>query len=167
MPSSVCLIASAGQTRAHAGSSQCMQTTGDVCVLIGAVDKLQMNHGAAAMRVAFHAGLHAGFAADAARRIDEKVVSVHDATFSIAACADLVFGNLGDRIQRAVGEQIRRLLPRPVIGNENRVRPNRPHDLRRHCDLAAACSNADHVSVGDSQLCAPATGCISHSGSGY
>ena len=33
MPSSSCLIASAGQTRAHVGSSQCMQTTGDVCVL--------------------------------------------------------------------------------------------------------------------------------------
>ena len=32
MPSSVRLIASAGQTSAHVGESQCMQTTGTVCV---------------------------------------------------------------------------------------------------------------------------------------
>jgi hypothetical protein len=30
-PRSSCLIASAGQTRAHVGSSQCMHTTGAVC----------------------------------------------------------------------------------------------------------------------------------------
>src|SRR6187402_1379940 len=33
MPSSVCLIASAGHTWAHVGSSQCMQTIGAVWVL--------------------------------------------------------------------------------------------------------------------------------------
>ncbi len=32
MPSSVFLIASAGQTSAQVGESQCMQTTGAVCV---------------------------------------------------------------------------------------------------------------------------------------
>jgi hypothetical protein len=32
MPSSVRLIASAGQTSAQVGESQCMQTTGTVCV---------------------------------------------------------------------------------------------------------------------------------------
>jgi hypothetical protein len=32
MPSSVRLIASAGQTSAHVGESQCRQTTGTVCV---------------------------------------------------------------------------------------------------------------------------------------
>jgi hypothetical protein len=31
-PSSVRLMASAGQTSAHVGESQCMQTTGAVCV---------------------------------------------------------------------------------------------------------------------------------------
>src|SRR4030095_9756897 len=49
----------------------------------GAVDELEMDHGPAAMRIAFHAGLHAGFATDAARRIDEKVESVTNATFSL------------------------------------------------------------------------------------
>src|SRR5262252_6073606 len=34
-PSSVRLIASAGQTSAHVGCSQCMQTTGTVCTLSG------------------------------------------------------------------------------------------------------------------------------------
>src|SRR5436190_12037663 len=34
-PSSVRLIASAGQTSAHVGESQCMQTTGTVCTEIG------------------------------------------------------------------------------------------------------------------------------------
>jgi hypothetical protein len=36
-----------------------------------------MDHRAAAMRVAFTARLHAGFAADASRGIDEELVSVH------------------------------------------------------------------------------------------
>src|SRR4051794_37260753 len=34
-PSSVLLMASAGQTSAHVGESQCMQTTGTVCTEIG------------------------------------------------------------------------------------------------------------------------------------
>ena len=33
-PFSVCLIASAGQTSAHVGSSQCMHTIGAVCVVV-------------------------------------------------------------------------------------------------------------------------------------
>jgi hypothetical protein len=60
----------------------------------GAVDELEMDHGPAAMRIAFHAGLHAGFAADAARRIDEKVESVHNATFSIRHAQTLYSGIL-------------------------------------------------------------------------
>src|SRR5262245_12532780 len=34
MPSSFCLIASAGQTSAHVGSSQCMHTIGTVCTVV-------------------------------------------------------------------------------------------------------------------------------------
>src|SRR5215475_14819255 len=34
MPSSFCLIASAGQTSAHVGSVQCMHTIGTVCTVL-------------------------------------------------------------------------------------------------------------------------------------
>ena len=72
-PSPVRLIASAGQTSAQVGCSQCMQTTGTVWTLARPIDELEVNHRFAAMRVALGAGLHAGLAADAAVRIDEEV----------------------------------------------------------------------------------------------
>ena len=72
-PSPVRLMASAGQTSAQVGCSQCMQTTGTVCTLCGAVDVLEVDHRVAAVRVALGAGLHARLAADAAVRIDEEV----------------------------------------------------------------------------------------------
>jgi hypothetical protein len=65
-PSSVCLMASAGHTRAQMGSSQCMQTCGAVCG-VSALDRLEVNHGHAAVRVALLARLHTGLAPDAAR----------------------------------------------------------------------------------------------------
>ncbi len=42
-----------------------------------AINSFQVNHGPAAMRVAFHAGLNAGLAADAPGLIDEELVAGH------------------------------------------------------------------------------------------
>ena len=66
-------MASAGQTSAQVGDSQCMQTTGTVCVDCGAVDVLEVDHRLPRVRVALGAGLHARLAADAAVRVDEEL----------------------------------------------------------------------------------------------
>ena len=71
MPSSFCLIASAGQTSAHVGSSQCMHTIGTVCVGRAPVDEVEVHHRMATMGSAFFACVHAGFAADATARVDD------------------------------------------------------------------------------------------------
>ena len=73
-PSSVRLMASAGQTSAQVGWSQCMQTTGTVCVETRAVDEVELDHRLPLVRVALRAGLDAGVAADAAGRVDVEVV---------------------------------------------------------------------------------------------
>ena len=72
MPSSVCLMASAGHTWAQVGSSQCMHTIGAVWVRGGAVDALEVDQRLAAVGAALHAGLHAGLAADAAALVDDE-----------------------------------------------------------------------------------------------
>ena len=77
-PSPVRLIASAGQTSAQVGESQCMQTTGTVCIDSRAIDVLQVNHRVPLMRVALGARLHARLAADAAARIDEELAGRRD-----------------------------------------------------------------------------------------
>ena len=79
MPSSVCLMASAGQTWAQVGSSQCMHTIGAVCVLVRPVDALEVDQRLAAVGAALHAGLHAGLAADAAALVDDEHRLVVDA----------------------------------------------------------------------------------------
>ena len=72
-PSSVFLMASAGQTSAQVGESQCMHTTGTVCVECGAIDVFQVDHRVPLVRVALAAGLDARLAADAAAGVDEEL----------------------------------------------------------------------------------------------
>ena len=79
MPFSVCLMASAGHTWAHVGSSQCMHTIGAVCVVVGAVDALEVDQRLAAVGAALHARLHARLAADAAALVDDEDRRVVDA----------------------------------------------------------------------------------------
>ena len=72
MPFSVCLIASAGHTSAHVGSSQCMHTIGAVWVVVRAVDGLEVDQRPAPVRAAFFARLHARLAADAPALVDHE-----------------------------------------------------------------------------------------------
>ena len=72
-PSPVRLIASAGQTSAHVGESQCMQTTGIVWTEIGRSHVLEVDHRQAPVRVALAARRDAGLAPDAAVRVDEEL----------------------------------------------------------------------------------------------
>ena len=78
MPPSVCLMASAGQTWAHVGSSQCMQTIGAVWVL-RPVDPLEVDQRPAPVGAALLAGLHAGLTADAPALVDDEHRCVVDA----------------------------------------------------------------------------------------
>ena len=73
-PSAVRLMASAGQTSAQVGESQCMQTTGTVCVRHVAVDIVELDHRLSLVRVALAARLHARLAADAAAGVDEELL---------------------------------------------------------------------------------------------
>ena len=134
-PSPVRLIASAGQTSAQVGESQCMQTTGTVCVELRAVDVLEVDHRVPFVRVALAARLHARLAADAAARVDEELhlganmgISLHRATAAapaawqysggssalrIAHGADLVLRDLRDRILRGDRQLVDALARRP------------------------------------------------------
>ncbi len=76
-PSGVCLMASAGQTCAQIGSSQCMHTCGAVCTLSRRSMVSRWISDWPAVRVAFLARLHAGLASDAARVIDEEGQLAH------------------------------------------------------------------------------------------
>ena len=76
-PSAVCLMASAGQTCAQIGSSQCMHTCGAVCTLSRRSIVSRWIMRAPAVRVALLARLHAGLAADAARVVDEERELAH------------------------------------------------------------------------------------------
>src|SRR5947209_8969527 len=91
-PSPVRLIASAGQTSAQVGESQCMQTTGTVCTEIGPVNVLQMNHRMAAVRVAFAARGDARLAADAAVRIEEELEVHRSVAFAMRTAQTLYSG---------------------------------------------------------------------------
>ena len=44
---------------------------------LGAIDEIEVDHRVPAVSVAFLTGLDAGLAADAARRVDVKLVAVH------------------------------------------------------------------------------------------
>src|SRR5262249_24946258 len=72
--------------RAHAGARRIFAMHADDRRRLraeGPVHKLEMDHRPAAMRVALHARLHAGLAADASRGIDEELEAVHTlSTFS-------------------------------------------------------------------------------------
>ena len=133
-PSPVRLIASAGQTSAQVGESQCMQTTGTVCTECAAVDVLEVDHRVPLVRVALGAGLHARLAADAAVRVDEELEVVWNghrrdpclllrfepagvlrrpAALRDAHGADLVLGDLRDRVLRGDRQLVDALRARP------------------------------------------------------
>ena len=116
-PSAVRLIASAGQTSAHVGVSQCMHTTGTVCGETARSTNSKMNHRMTLVRIALAARFDARLAADAAIRVDEKEFLAGFATirflllwFALASIfglalggpnahgAHFVLGNLRDRI---------------------------------------------------------------------
>ena len=67
---------------AQVGSSQCMHTIGAVCVLVGAVDALEVDQRLAAVGAALRARLHARLAADAAALVDDEHRAVVDAEAS-------------------------------------------------------------------------------------
>ena len=71
-PSSVCLIASAGQTWAQVGSSQCMHTCGAVWVVVARSMVSRWISDWPAVGAALHARLHARLAADAAALVDDE-----------------------------------------------------------------------------------------------
>ena len=131
MPFSVCLMASAGHTSAQVGSSQCMHTIGAVCVVVVAVDALEVDQRLAAVGAALHARLHARLAADAAALVDDEhrarrrcrsgtdftvpSMQVEVAVVGRLGAAagtldahrgDLELGHLRDRVEGAVGELV-------------------------------------------------------------
>jgi hypothetical protein len=63
--------------------------------------------------------------------------------------ADLVLGDLGDRVEHRVGEQVGLLAAGPVVGDEHRVGPDRLDDLGRHGHLAAPRRDPDEVAGRD------------------
>ena len=84
-PSPVRLMASAGQTSAQVGESQCMQTTGTVCDRVRRGRRIQVDHRVPLVRVALGAGVDARLAADAAVGVDEEDVVVGDHGHSVLA----------------------------------------------------------------------------------
>ena len=73
-PSSVFLIASAGQTWRTSGRRSACRPSAPWRSTVAAIDEIDVDHRMSAMRVALGARVDARLAADAARRIDEEPV---------------------------------------------------------------------------------------------
>ena len=138
-----------------------------------AVDEVELDHRLPLVRVALGAGLHARLAADAAAGIDEeRLVGHHGRSIAGAYCcgssrpaysggpsalphadgADLVLGDLGDRVLGGDGQPVDALPPGPVVGDEHRVRADRATTWHRSVRLPARDSDRHPVAVVDRQL---------------
>src|SRR6185295_16608977 len=139
-PSAVRLIASAGQTSAHVGCSQCMQTTGTVCTLCARstnsrwiIDSPRcVSHSLQACTHDWQPMQRFGSMKKCSRsglaisvlllRLQGPVVVRRPVGPADAAAAHLVLGNLADRILRGHRELVGALLSRPVIRDEHGIR---------------------------------------------
>ena len=187
-PSPVRLMASAGQTSAQVGESQCMQTTGTVCDAVRAVDVLQVDHRVPLVRVALGAGVDARLAADAAARVDEELQVVrlgHRAGASYCCGSssprtraapsalrrrqphDLVLGIFEIGSCAAIVSRLTLFAPGPVVRDEHRVRADRRHHLRPQRDRAAPRSRPSPSRRRRCRACSARRGWISTRGSGY
>ncbi len=131
MPSSVCLIASAGHTSAQVGSSQCMHTIGAVCVVVARSIALEVDQRPAAVGAALlHACTHAsqpmqrlwsmtntGLVVDAEPhaapvQLESRASVVAAPAGRSTARRHLELGHLRHRVERAVRELVRGLARR-------------------------------------------------------
>ena len=123
MPSSVCLMASAGQTCAHVGSSQCMQTIGAVWVLTARSMRSRWMSDWPRWVPHSGAGLHAGLAADAAARVDDEDRAGRRCRSGWPSCrllrgpghvhgGDLELGHLRERVDGPDGQLVGGLVAR-------------------------------------------------------
>src|SRR5262245_51305083 len=153
-PSPVRLIASAGQTSAQVGCSQCMHTTGTVWTLRA----LSMNSRwiidsprcvSHSVQACTHAsqpmhrfGLtkkcrYSGFGMVLLLRLQHRRVPRRAVGFAHAAAAHFVLRDLADRILRRNRQPVRALVAWPVVRDEDRVRTNRGDHHRAQCNCAA------------------------------
>src|SRR6185295_5390976 len=155
-PSPVRLIASAGQTSAQVGCSQCMQTTGTVWTLCARSTNSRwiiesprcVSHSVQACTQAWQPMQRLGSMKKCRYsglatvvlllRLEPRGVRRRAAGFDDPAPAHLVLWNLADRILRGDGQPVRALLTGPVVRDEDCVRADRRHDHRPERDPAAA-----------------------------
>src|SRR5262249_7162045 len=168
-PSAVRLIASAGQTSAQVGWSQCMHTTGTVWVLR---DRLTYStwiiESPRWVSHSVHAWTHdwqpmhrlgsmknwrwPGFMVRSLLRLEHLLVGRRAVGAAEAHRADLVLGDLAGRVLRRDRELVGALRSGPVVGNEDGVRPDGGHHLGLEGHRAAARLGPGPLSVGDAQL---------------
>ena len=118
---------------------------------VSPIDVVKLNHRVALVRVALSASLHTRVAPDAATRIDVKITGLGGwhTLLTISRRLDrrrfgfaqtyrtyLVLRNVRDRILRGDRQLVSASLPCPVIGNKNRIRPNRSHHTNFEGDRA-------------------------------
>src|SRR5688500_11527959 len=85
-------------------------------------------------------------------RLQNGVVSRRGVGLAHAARADLVLRDLADRVLRRDGQTVGALVARPVVGDEDRIRPYRRDDHGPQRE-GAATSLADRpFTVGDAEL---------------
>src|SRR5215469_5722440 len=129
VPSSVRLIASAGQTSAQVGESQCMQTIGAVCGDTARSMKsswiieypLWVSHSEQACTQALQPMHRLG----STKNSLDSTMGMVALGFAQACGAHLVFGNFRNRILGRNSQLIGALPPAPVIRNKDSVRANR------------------------------------------
>src|SRR5262245_13432984 len=85
-------------------------------------------------------------------RLEPRGVGRRPGGLADAAAADLVLRNLADRILRGDGQSVRALVARPVVRDEDGVRPDRCHDHGPQRDSTSACFGDGPLSVLNSQL---------------
>src|SRR5690242_10708222 len=168
-PSAVRLIASAGQTSAQVGWSQCMHTTGTVCVLSDRFtystwiieSPRWVSHSVQAWTHDWQPMQRLGsmknwrwpgFIARSLLWLEHLLVGRRPVGAAEAHRADLVLGDLADRVLRRDGQLVGALRSGPVVGDEDGVRADGGHHLRLEGHRAAARLCRRPVAIGDAQL---------------
>src|SRR5215468_3260016 len=168
-PSAVRLIASAGQTSAQVGWSQCMHTTGTVWVLSARStystwiieSPRWVSHSVQAWTQDWQPmqrlgsmknWSRAGFIAGSLLRLEHLLVRGWAVGTAEAHGTDLVLGDLAGRILRRDGQLVGALRSRPVVGDEDGVRPDGRHHLGLEGHRAPSRFGGGPLSVGDAEL---------------
>src|SRR5215468_5544945 len=154
-PSAVRLIASAGQTSAQVGWSQCMHTTGTVWVLRARFtystwiieSPRWVSHSVQAWTQDWQPMQRlgsmknwrlAGFITGSLLRLEHLCVGGRAVGAAEPDRADLVLGDLAGGVLRRDGQLIGALRSGPVVGDEDGVRPDGGHHLGLEGDRAPA-----------------------------